>query len=132
MPRPSARGWLILTCLLGAGCGGDPLLVVPDTSPEPEIDSALPALELCPHLVNLEVHPLETGIGDSIWLDAEAMDPDGDELAYRWRARGGAILDPRAPSTSFTCETPGPSTVRLSVRDSGGCELGESVDIACR
>jgi hypothetical protein len=132
MLRPLARGWLILTCLWSAGCGSDPVLVVPETSPEPDIDSALPApLELCPRLVNLEVRPLETGVGDSILLDAEAMDPDGDELAYRWRARGGAILDARAASTTFTCETRGPSTVRLSIRDEGGCELDESVDIAC-
>jgi hypothetical protein len=130
MSRFSTLGWLLLTCLWGAGCGGDPVLVVPDSSPD--IDSALPALELCPHLVYLEVRPLETGVGDSILLDAEATDPDGDELAYRWRARGGSILDPRAASTSFTCETRGPSTVRLSVRDAGGCELGASVEIACR
>ncbi len=106
------------------------MLVVPNSSPE--ISAALPAPEFCPHLLNLEVRPLETGVGDSIALDADAMDPDGDELAYRWRAGGGEILDPRAASTSFICETRGPSTVSLTIRDEGGCELGASVDIACR
>jgi hypothetical protein len=96
------------------------------------IDLALPSPQFCPELTAIGGRPLETGIGDSIALDAEATDPDGDEIAYRWRADAGRILEPREPSTALVCEVRGPSTVRLTITDAGGCQRGASFVVSCR
>jgi hypothetical protein len=125
---------LALTLLSSAACGSDPVLVVPNHRAV-DVNPALPELpepQHCPELLRVEALPLETGVGDRLELYAEAIDPDGDELRYRWRAGLGSIVDPRAPSTQFVCETRGPSEVQLTVSDARGCERGERFVVSCR
>jgi hypothetical protein len=127
--RTACPPLLVLVLLFGASCGGDPVLVLPNKTLD--VDSALPA-EFCPEIVDLQASPLEAGIGDAIMLEAEAVDPDGDEISYHWRGSGGFIREPREPSTSFVCKTRGPGSVRLTVSDAGGCDRGEEFSVSCR
>ncbi len=85
-----------------------------------------------PELTLVFVAPLQAGIGDRIELSAEAADPDGDALAFRWTATNGAIARPRAANTSYTCKARGSHTLTVTVSDGGGHEDRLDVPVKCR
>ena len=85
----------------------------------------------CPEITLVFVAPLQTAVGDRIDLSAEATDPDGDVVTYRWRGTGGTVAEPMAPNTTYTCKARGTQTLSIQVSDRRGCTKSEVVTVTC-
>ena len=90
-------------------------------------------LNICPALTKVVVAPLQTSLGKSISVYAEALDPEGDDIDYSWSADSGTFQNPSAPDTVYTCEEPGEHQVTISVSDDGSkhCLDSWSVEVTC-
>jgi Bacterial Ig domain len=63
---------------------------------------------------------------------ADASDPDGDVLDYRWSARAGTFADPASRETVFTCpEALETVSVTVTVTDSHGAAASDTVTVRC-
>ena len=74
-------------------------------------------LNICAQLQKLVVSPLQTSIGNQIDLSATGEDEDGDSIAYLWTGTGGAIADPNAASTTYTCGELGQQMITITISD---------------
>jgi ubiquitin len=76
-------------------------------------------VNLCPEVI-IFAAPNESTIGSDvpISIDADIVDPDGDEVFISWRVTSGTISDPDAAEVNYFCTEPGPQTVEITVRDS--------------
>jgi len=90
-------------------------------------------LNICPALTKVVVAPLQTSLGKSISVYAEALDPEGDDIDYSWSADSGTFQNPSAPDTVYTCEEPGEHQVTISVSDDGAkhCLDSWTVEVTC-
>jgi hypothetical protein len=88
---------------------------------------------VCAELAKAVVSPLRTSVGSDIDLSSQAVDVEGDDVAFRWSATGGSIEDSSASSTTFTCGEVGNQTVTIEVSDDGfeDCVHGWTVDVTC-
>lgn len=84
----------------------------------------------CPEITLIFAAPLQTNVGGTIVLEASALDPDGDKLAYRWRATSGKIAAPRSANTTYTCTSAGSHTLTLSVTDRR-CSVSQQIPVTC-
>jgi outer membrane protein OmpA-like peptidoglycan-associated protein len=92
------------------------LALAPPTPPAPVLlpePTPAPAANRAP-LVRASCQPCTLQSGGTATLRAEATDPDGDALTYRWTVSGGTLADTRAAETTWTAET-SPGLVRFSV-----------------
>src|SRR6185437_5337440 len=61
--------------------------------------------------------PSETTVGNSVALTASGTGSDLSRLSFSWSAPSGTFSAPTSSATNFTCTTPGPVTVTVSVGD---------------
>jgi outer membrane protein OmpA-like peptidoglycan-associated protein len=80
--------------------------------------------------IRAQCNPCRLEVGGKSAISADAQDPDGDTLTYRWTTPAGTIVDPRALATTWTAET-APGTVALTVTadDGKGGVASDTVNI---
>jgi len=88
-------------------------------------------LNVCPELEFLFVAPLKTGVGGTISVEANVVDPDNDTVSYAWTASAGSFDDPSPAATNYHCTQPGLHTLRLETNDGGDCEQQTVLQVAC-
>ena len=76
-------------------------------------------LNACAQLDEVAVSPLQTSRGSTIDVGASASDEEGDPLAYRWTAEGGAFVDPSKAETTFKCGETVEESITIEVSDDG-------------
>jgi outer membrane protein OmpA-like peptidoglycan-associated protein len=91
----------------------------PPPPPAPEPPPPPPPVVNRQPTVHAVCDPCRVEVGKSASIRADAQDPDGDQLQYRWATPSGTIVDPRALATMWTAET-APGTVALTVTADDG------------
>ncbi|HKE83642.1 MAG TPA: OmpA family protein [Vicinamibacterales bacterium] len=91
----------------------------PPPPPAPEPPPPPPPVVNRQPTIHATCNPCRIEVGKSSAISADAQDPDGDTLQYRWTTPAGTIVDPRALSTTWTAET-APGTVALTVTADDG------------
>src|SRR5262249_14122863 len=73
-------------------------------------------LNICPTVDGVSANPAEVLVGSSVALLGAAHDSDAapSALSFQWTASSGAVANPTAASTTFTCMTPGIATLTLT------------------
>jgi peptidoglycan-associated lipoprotein len=85
-----------------------------------------------PPTVKARCEPCVVEIGKTSTVTADAQDPDGDTLAYKWSAPTGTLANPATRQTIFTCSnTPGSVPVTVSVSDGKGGTASDTITIQC-
>ena len=65
-------------------------------------------------------------------VTAEASDPDGDPVSFKWTAPAGSFANPMAKQTEFTCPSaPAAVPVTISVTDANGAVAHDTITIQC-
>ncbi len=84
-----------------------------------------------PPTVTVTCNPCEVGVGEETELRADARDPDGDTLTYRWNSPAGELLGSRNQATQRwrAPDTGGPVPVTVTVSDGRGGSVSETVTI---
>ncbi|MEM8609937.1 MAG: hypothetical protein AAGF92_22785 [Myxococcota bacterium] len=88
---------------------------------------------ICAELAKVIVSPLQTSVGNDIDLHAEAIDQEGDPVAFLWSANGGSIAAPTQGQTTYTCTTVGYDEITITVSDDmfTYCTATWTVPITC-
>ncbi|MGB5684025.1 MAG: hypothetical protein WBM47_19400, partial [Polyangiales bacterium] len=76
-------------------------------------------LNVCAELTKVVVAPLQTSIGNTIDVRAQAEDQEGDTIEYAWTADSGSFAAPSDAATSYTCEELGDHQLTISISDDG-------------
>lgn len=89
-------------------------------------------LNTCPLVDGINASPAEAQIGTPIALGADAHDSDGKPqgLGYAWSVTSGALANGTSATPTFTCTSPGPVTVKLTVTD-GDCSDALDATVTC-
>lgn len=83
-----------------------------------------------PPTVRARCEPCTVEIGKMSTVSADATDPDGDALTYRWRAAAGTLSSPADRQSPWTAPMQeGPVPVTIEVRDSKGATATDAVTI---
>jgi len=96
----------------------------------PAPDATLPAPQNRPPTVRARCEPCTVEVGKTSTVTADAQDPDGDTLTYRWSAPAGRFANQGDRQTVWTApmqEGPVPATV--TVDDGKGGTASDSVTI---
>lgn len=103
---------------------GVPVFVPPPPPPDPPPPNQSPT-------VSVSCDPCEVEFGDEVRLRADASDPDGDPLQYRWSAPAGSFADPtdRATTRWVAPEQEGPVPVSVTVTDGRGGSGSDTANI---
>ena len=98
--------------------------VPPPPPPDPPPPNQPPA-------VSVSCDPCEVEFGDEVRLRADASDPDGDPLQYRWSAPAGSFADPtdRATTRWEAPEQEGPVPITATVTDGRGGSASDTANI---
>lgn len=75
--------------------------------------------------------PSTAAVGESVSVSVTASDPEGDPLTYAWTATDGTFANPAAPSTSYTCMSPGSKNLTATVSDNRGCDETVGLRVSC-
>jgi outer membrane protein OmpA-like peptidoglycan-associated protein len=103
-----------------------PLLPPPPPPPPPPVDQNRPPT------VKARCEPCVVEVGRTSTVTADAADPDGDVLTYKWSAPTGTFANPAERQTIFTCPTtPGSVPVTVSVADGRGGTASDTITIQC-
>ena len=101
---------------------------VPPPPPPPTSPPTPPANQ--PPTVTARCAPCTVNVNERSTVSAQAQDPDGDALTYRWSAAAGSFADPTASETAWTApDDEGPVPVTVSVSDGRGGEASDSVTV---
>src|SRR4029078_7161466 len=96
---------------------GTRIYVAPPPPPPP----APPAPQNQPPTVHARCEPCTVEIGKTSTVTADAQDPDGDKLTYRWTAPAGAFAIASMRQTPWTAPMQeGPVPVTITVDDVKG------------
>jgi len=99
----------------------------PPTQPEPARPVETPNR---PPTVRARCEPCTVEIGKVSTVTADAMDPDGDALTYRWGAPAGRLSNPADRQTPWTAPmVEGPVQVTVTVTDTKGQSASDTVTI---
>jgi outer membrane protein OmpA-like peptidoglycan-associated protein len=83
-----------------------------------------------PPTVRAACDPCTVEVGKVSTVSADAQDPDGDPLTYRWTANSGSFANPTNRQTPWTAPmVVGPVPVAVSVNDGRGGTASASVTI---
>lgn len=83
-----------------------------------------------PPTVRAACDPCTVEVGRVSTVSADAQDPDGDPLTYRWSANTGSFTSPANRQTPWTApNVPGTVPVTVTVTDSRGASATASVNI---
>ncbi len=93
-------------------------------------------LNVCPVIDAIAANPTEVLVGGAVGLNASAEDADSgpSPLSYQWTASSGVLSNASIATPRFTCTTPGPATLTVSVSDgdpAAGCADTQSVTVNC-
>ncbi len=100
----------------------------PPPPPPPPAPPTPPANR--PPTVRAACDPCTVEVGRVSTVSADAQDPDGDPLTYRWTANTGSFTSPANRQTPWTApNTPGAVPVTVTVTDSRGASASASVTI---
>jgi outer membrane protein OmpA-like peptidoglycan-associated protein len=101
-------------------------------APPPPPPPPPPAQVNRPPTVKARCEPCVVEVGRTSTVTADASDPDGDALAYKWSAPSGTFANPAERQTIFTCpQTPGSIPVTVSVSDGKGGTASDTITIQC-
>ena len=106
--------------------------VAPAPPPPPPPPPPVAAPVNRPPTVKAQCDPCVVEVGRTSTVTANAQDPDGDTLAYKWSAPSGTFANPAERQTIFTCpQTPGSMPVTVAVSDGKGGTASDTVTIQC-
>jgi outer membrane protein OmpA-like peptidoglycan-associated protein len=101
---------------------------VPPPPPPPPPAPAAPANR--PPTVTARCEPCTVEIGKTSTVTADASDPDGDTLTYKWSAPAGSLTNPAGRQTPWTAPMQeGPVQLTVQVDDGKGGTADSSVTI---
>lgn len=83
-----------------------------------------------PIIRSLKAEPPGITVGSSCTVTVDAVDPDGDPLAYQWNASAGDIIGEGTSiryTASFCCT--GSNRVTVTVKDNRGGSSSRSIDV---
>lgn len=83
-----------------------------------------------PIIRSLKAEPPGITVGSSCNVTVDAVDPDGDPLAYQWNASAGDIIGEGSSvryTASFCCA--GSNRVTATVKDNRGGRSSRSIDV---
>jgi outer membrane protein OmpA-like peptidoglycan-associated protein len=102
--------------------------VAPAPPPPPPPPPAAPANR--PPTVRARCEPCTVEVGKASTLSADATDPDGDPLTYRWSTPAGTLTNPNDRQTPWTAPMQeGPVVATVVVTDSRGATATDAVTI---
>ena len=105
--------------------------VAPPPPPPPAPPPPPPAVNR-PPTVKARCEPCVVEVGRTSTVTADASDPDGDVLTYKWSAPTGSFANPAERQTIFTCPaTPGSVPVTVTVSDGKGGTASDTITIQC-
>ncbi|MCY4598343.1 MAG: OmpA family protein [Acidobacteria bacterium] len=99
--------------------------------PPPDAPTPPPPPANRPPTVTITCNPCEVGVGEETELRADARDPDGDSLTYRWNSPAGELQGSRNQATQ-RWRAPGiggPVPVTVTVTDGRGGSASDTVTI---
>src|SRR5262245_2727349 len=100
-----------------------PVTTPPPAPPPAPVANRQPAIQA-------QCNPCRVEVGRSVQIRVDGKDPDGDQLQYRWSAKGGTIADTRAAATTWTAETvPGTVPLVVTVDDGRGGVATSTINI---
>ncbi|MBN2526396.1 MAG: hypothetical protein JXR76_08380 [Deltaproteobacteria bacterium] len=97
----------------------------PSISPDPFFNAV-------PRFTSLSLSASQIAPGHTVWMSAEAADPDGDVLASSWSSSGGSFGTSDNWNTTWTAPTtPGNYEITVAVADTSGATatISFSVDV---
>ena len=99
--------------------------------PPPPREQPPPPAANRPPTVTVTCNPCDVGVGEETELRADARDPDGDALTYRWNSPAGELAGSRDQATQRwrAPNQGGPVPVTVTVRDGRGGSVSETVTI---
>ena len=88
---------------------------------------------ICAELIKAVVSPLATSVGNDIDVSAQAVDQEGDPIAFSWTGMGGSFADASAAATTYTCEEVGDHEITISVTDNDEyCDMATwTIPVTC-
>jgi len=99
-------------------------------TPAPPAPPPPPASQNRPPTVRARCEPCTVEVGKVSTVTADAIDPDGDALTYRWSAAAGTLTNPGDRQTPWTAPMQeGPVPIIVEVRDSKGATATDAVTI---
>jgi len=102
---------------------------VPPPPPPPPPPPA-PVQQNRPPTVKAQCDPCTVEVGKSSTVSADARDPDGDVLTYRWTAPTGTLANPSERQTLWTAPMQeGTVPVTVTVNDGKGGTASDTVNI---
>jgi outer membrane protein OmpA-like peptidoglycan-associated protein len=104
--------------------------VPPPPPPAPAPVAAPAPPQNRPPTVKAQCDPCSVEVGKTSTVTANAQDPDGDTLTYRWTAPSGTLANPAERSTVWTApNTEGTVPVTVTVNDGKGGTASDTVNI---
>jgi len=108
--------------------------VPPPPAPPPPPPAPAPAPPPAPAnqppTVKADCNPCSVEVGRSSTVTADAQDPDGDPLTYRWTTPSGTLASPASRQSGWTAPmNPGPVPVTVAVNDGRGGTASDTVTI---
>jgi outer membrane protein OmpA-like peptidoglycan-associated protein len=104
----------------------------PPAPPPPPPPPTPPPPANRPPTVKARCEPCTAQVGTAVTVSADANDPDGDTLTYRWTAPTGTFANASDRQTQFTCPAqPGAVPVTVTVSDGKGGTANDTVTIQC-
>ena len=98
--------------------------------PPPPPPPPPPAPRNQPPTVHARCEPCTVEVGKTSTVSADAQDPDGDSLSYRWSAPAGAFTNGTSRQTPWTAPmVEGPVQVTVTVDDGKGGTASDAVTI---
>jgi outer membrane protein OmpA-like peptidoglycan-associated protein len=102
----------------------------PPAPTRPPPPSPAPAPVNRPPTVKAMCDPCTVEVGKTSTVTADAQDPDGDPLTYRWSAPAGTFSSPTSRQTPWTAPmVVGPVVTTVTVDDGHGHQVSDSVTI---
>ena len=99
-------------------------------APPAPAPAAPPVAQNRPPTVRARCEPCTVEVGKVSTVTADASDPDGDTLTYRWSAASGTLTNPGDRQTPWTAPMQeGPVPITIEVRDSKGATATDAVTI---
>jgi outer membrane protein OmpA-like peptidoglycan-associated protein len=107
-------------------------IYVPPVAPPPPAPPPPPPPANRPPTVKARCEPCTVQVGQASTVTADANDPDGDTLSYKWSAPTGTFANAADRQTRFTCPgQPGAVPVTVTVSDGKGGTASDTVTIQC-
>jgi outer membrane protein OmpA-like peptidoglycan-associated protein len=107
-------------------------MFVPPPPPAPAPPPPPPPPANRPPTVKARCEPCTVQVGQNSTVTADANDPDGDTLTYRWTAPTGTFANAADRQTPFTCPAqPGGVPVTVTVNDGKGGTASDTITIQC-